>query len=63
MSPTRNRKTVIPDQLAQDIARVSAEVEAQERRGQFNTPHHEVLRNLLEAQKQQPQTDAEDEKE
>lgn len=34
------------EEKAAEIERVQAEVERMERRGQFDTAHHEVLRNL-----------------
>jgi len=49
MSPTPNKRTIIPDQLAQDIARMEEEVRRQEESGQFNTASHEVLANLKRA--------------
>jgi len=45
--PNRNAPT--PERKAQ-IAALQAEIEAQERSGQFHTVHHEMLRNLLAAE-------------
>lgn len=51
MSPTRNSKTIVPEQLRQNIERTQREVDDFERRGQTDTPTHQVLDNLLKAKK------------
>lgn len=42
----KGTKALTPEQQAEK-ERLESEIERQERSGQFNTPHHQLLANLL----------------
>lgn len=48
MLPLQNKEMTEREKL---IANLKAEIEVQERRGHFDTPHHDMLKQLLQADK------------